>query len=80
MEVHELCESRLLPIPVLSHIGLFQGNSDTEGELDEKANSPEAIAKCAVPGQVHFFPAIGNVEAMEKAFESHGCAKLDLKK
>ena len=46
----------------------------------EKANSPEAIAKGAVPGQVHFFPAIGNVEAMEKAFESHGCAKLDLKK
>ena len=46
----------------------------------EKANSPEAIAKGAVPGQVHFFPAIGNVEAMEKAFESHGCGKLDLKK
>ena len=46
----------------------------------EKANSPEAIAKGAVPGQVHFFPAIGNVEAMEKAFESHGCAKLDIKK
>ena len=34
----------------------------------------------ARPGQVHFFPAIGNVEAMEKAFESHECAKLDLKK
>ena len=46
----------------------------------EKANSPEAIAKGAVPGQVHFFPAIGNVAAMEKAFESRGCAKLDLKK
>ena len=46
----------------------------------EQANSKKNIAKGAVPGQIHFFPAIGNVEAMEKAFESHGCAKLDLKK
>ena len=42
----------------------------------EQANSPEALAKGAVPGQVHFFPAIGRVDAMEKAFETHGCAKL----
>lgn len=46
----------------------------------EQANSKKNIAKGAVPGQVHFFPAIGNVEAMEKAFKSHECAKLGLKK
>ena len=43
----------------------------------EKANSPDAIAKGAKPGQVHFFPAIGSVVQTAKAFESHGCAKLD---
>lgn len=42
----------------------------------EKANSPEAIAKGAVPGQVHFFPAIGNVDSIRKAFEAKNCAKL----
>mmetsp|Transcript_42475 Transcript_42475/g.49632 ORF Transcript_42475/g.49632 Transcript_42475/m.49632 type:complete len:243 (+) Transcript_42475:89-817(+) len=42
----------------------------------EKANSPEAIAKGAKPGQVHFFPAIGNVEDLAKGFEKHNCAKI----
>jgi len=42
----------------------------------EQANSPEAIAKGAKPGQVHFFPAIGNVEQMAKGFEKHDCAKI----
>ncbi|KAL7477724.1 hypothetical protein ACHAW6_003517 [Cyclotella cf. meneghiniana] len=42
----------------------------------EKANSPEAIAKGAVPGQVHFFPAIANTEEIINGFEKHGCAKL----
>jgi NIMA (never in mitosis gene a)-related kinase len=42
----------------------------------EKANSAEAIAKGAVPGQVHFFPAIANTEEIINGFEKHGCAKL----
>jgi len=42
----------------------------------EQANSPEAIAKGAKPGQVHFFPAIGNVEQMAKQFEKNSCAKI----
>mmetsp|Transcript_13110 Transcript_13110/g.38569 ORF Transcript_13110/g.38569 Transcript_13110/m.38569 type:complete len:232 (-) Transcript_13110:390-1085(-) len=40
------------------------------------ANSDEALSKGAVPGQVHFFPAIGNVEKMAGEFDSRGCAKL----
>lgn len=43
----------------------------------EQANSEEALAKGAVPGQVHFFPAIANTEDLIKGFEKHGCAKLD---
>ena len=42
----------------------------------EKANSPEALANGAVPGQVHFFPAIANTEDIIKGFEKHNCAKL----
>lgn len=42
----------------------------------EKANSPEAIANGAVPGQVHFFPAIANTEDIIQGFEKHNCAKL----
>ena len=42
----------------------------------EKANSAEAIAKGAVPGQVHFFPAIANTEDILKGFEKNNCAKL----
>ena len=42
----------------------------------EQANSEEALAKGAKRGQVHFFPAIANVEALKKGFEVHGCAKI----
>jgi len=44
----------------------------------EQANSEEALAKGAVRGQVHFFPAIGNTEQLIGGFEKHECAKLDL--
>ena len=44
----------------------------------EQANSEEALAKGAVRGQVHFFPAIGNTEQLIGGFEKHDCAKLDL--
>ena len=43
----------------------------------QQANSPEAIAEGAVPGQVHFFPAIANTEDLIKGFEKHGCAKIE---
>ena len=42
----------------------------------EKANSPEALAKGAKPGQVHFFPAIANTKSLKAAFEAHDCAKI----
>ena len=42
----------------------------------EQANSAEAIANGAKPGQVHFFPAIANVAALKSGFEMHGCAKI----
>lgn len=42
----------------------------------ELANGPDAIARGAVPGQVHFFPAIANAKALKAGFKSHGCAKI----
>ena len=42
----------------------------------EQANSEEALAKGAKPGQVHFFPAIGRVDQLKEGFVKHGCAKL----
>jgi len=41
-----------------------------------KANSPEALAKGAKPGQVHFFPAICNAKQIRAEFERRGCAKI----
>ena len=42
----------------------------------EQANSPEALAKGAVRGQVHFFPAIADASVLKAGFAKHGCAKL----
>mmetsp|Transcript_105648 Transcript_105648/g.193708 ORF Transcript_105648/g.193708 Transcript_105648/m.193708 type:complete len:256 (-) Transcript_105648:45-812(-) len=42
----------------------------------KQANSPEALAKGAVRGQVHFFPAIADVSALKASFAKNGCAKL----
>jgi len=42
----------------------------------EVANSPDALSKGAKPGQVHFFPVIGNPRAIKAEFVSHGCAKI----
>eukprot|EP00586_Coscinodiscus_wailesii_P005753 CAMPEP_0172481728 /NCGR_PEP_ID=MMETSP1066-20121228/7810_1 /TAXON_ID=671091 /ORGANISM="Coscinodiscus wailesii, Strain CCMP2513" /LENGTH=254 /DNA_ID=CAMNT_0013244291 /DNA_START=143 /DNA_END=907 /DNA_ORIENTATION=+ len=41
-----------------------------------KANSEEAIAAGAVPGQVHFFPALCDAKQIRAEFERRGCAKL----
>jgi len=40
------------------------------------ANSEGALAQGAVPGMVHFFPAICNAQEIKAEFERHGCKKL----
>eukprot|EP00931_Biecheleriopsis_adriatica_P044224 TRINITY_DN25279_c0_g1_i1.p1 TRINITY_DN25279_c0_g1~~TRINITY_DN25279_c0_g1_i1.p1 ORF type:complete len:252 (+),score=57.12 TRINITY_DN25279_c0_g1_i1:37-792(+) len=40
------------------------------------ANSPEALEKGAVPGMVHFFPAICDTQQIKAEFERRGCKKL----
>lgn len=41
-----------------------------------QANSAQALAAGAVPGQVHFFPAICNTKQLREEFARRGCAKL----
>eukprot|EP00970_Alexandrium_tamarense_P006532 scaffold1112_cov195-Alexandrium_tamarense.AAC.19 len=65
---YDFFPSRSFPILVY-----FKGNVGP----GEQANSPEALEKGAVPGQVHFFPAIANTADLAKAFEKHDCAKLE---
>ena len=43
----------------------------------ELANNANAVAAGAVPGQVHFFPAISDTRALKAAFKDHGCAKIN---
>ena len=40
------------------------------------ANGPDALAKGAVPGQVHFFPCIADAQQLKAQFEEKKCAKL----
>jgi NIMA (never in mitosis gene a)-related kinase len=40
------------------------------------ANSEAAIAKGAVPGQVHFFPCIASPKVLKEQFEARGCKKI----
>jgi len=42
----------------------------------EKANNEESIKNGAVPGQVHFFPALCNTKQLRDEFERRGCMKL----
>ena len=42
----------------------------------EMANNAEALAKGAVPGQVHFFPCIADAQQLKAQFEAKKCAKL----
>mmetsp|Transcript_621 Transcript_621/g.1779 ORF Transcript_621/g.1779 Transcript_621/m.1779 type:complete len:208 (+) Transcript_621:165-788(+) len=42
----------------------------------EQANSADAIANGAVPGQVHFFPAICNAQQITAEFAKRGCKKI----
>ena len=40
------------------------------------ANGADALAKGAVPGQVHFFPCIADAQQLKEQFEAKKCAKL----
>jgi len=40
------------------------------------ANSDEAIARGAVKGQVHFFPALCNTKQLRSVWEKQNCSKL----
>lgn len=63
--------------PILVYFKETQTPSDKWSEGPGKnANSEEAIAKGAVPGQVHFFPALCNTKQLRAEFERRGCAKL----
>lgn len=42
----------------------------------QSANSAEALAKGAVRGQVHFFPALCDTKQLREEFTRRGCAKL----
>lgn len=43
----------------------------------QSANSPEALARGAQPGQVHFFPALCNCQQLRAEWEKRGCKKLN---
>lgn len=63
--------------PILVYFKETQTPSDKWNEgPGQNANSEEAIAKGAVPGQVHFFPALCNTKQLRAEFERRGCAKL----
>ncbi|KAJ1630688.1 hypothetical protein T492DRAFT_592704, partial [Pavlovales sp. CCMP2436] len=42
----------------------------------QSANSAEALARGARPGQVHFFPALCDCNQLKEQFELRGCKKL----
>jgi len=63
--------------PILVYFKETQTPSDKWNEGPGKsANSEEAIAQGAKPGQVHFFPALCNTKQLRAEFERRGCAKL----
>lgn len=63
--------------PILVYFKETQTPSDKWNEGPGKdANSPDAIANGAKPGQVHFFPALCDTKALFAEFEKRGCNKL----
>eukprot|EP00529_Nitzschia_sp_RCC80_P027563 CAMPEP_0113518092 /NCGR_PEP_ID=MMETSP0014_2-20120614/42668_1 /TAXON_ID=2857 /ORGANISM="Nitzschia sp." /LENGTH=251 /DNA_ID=CAMNT_0000415453 /DNA_START=98 /DNA_END=853 /DNA_ORIENTATION=- /assembly_acc=CAM_ASM_000159 len=63
--------------PILVYFKETQTPSDKwmEGP-GASANSEEAVANGAVPGQVHFFPCIVNAKQLQEEWERRGCSKL----
>lgn len=63
--------------PILVYFKETQTPSDKWNEGPGKsANSEEALAKGAKPGQVHFFPALCNCKQLKSEWERRGCNKL----
>lgn len=64
-------------VPVLVYFKETQTPKDKwmEGP-GQFANSADALAKGAVPGQIHFFPCIANAQELKAQFEAKKCAKL----
>ena len=63
--------------PILVYFKETQTPSSTWNDGPGKsANSEEALAKGAKPGQVHFFPALCNCQQLRAEWERRGCAKL----
>ena len=74
------CADDFFPSEVFPILVYFKETQTPEDQWNvgpgEQANSPEALAKGAKRGQVHFFPAIARVDRLKAEFASHGCAKL----
>lgn len=63
--------------PILVYFKETQTPQDKWNEGPGKsANSPEALANGAKPGQVHFFPALCDCKQLEAEFQRRGCAKI----
>jgi Protein of unknown function (DUF3119) len=63
--------------PILAYFKETQTPSDKWNDGPGKsANSPEALAQGAVPGQVHFFPVLCNAPQLKAEFERRKCARL----
>ena len=63
--------------PILAYFKETQTPSDKWNEGPGKsANSEEAIANGAVPGQVHFFPVLCDAQQLRAEFQKRNCAKL----
>jgi hypothetical protein len=63
--------------PILVYFKETQTPSDKWNDGPGKsANSEEAIARGALPGQVHFFPALCNSKQLRDEWAKRGCQKL----
>jgi len=63
--------------PILVYFKETQTPSDKWNEgPGASANSDNALAKGAVQGQVHFFPALCNTEQLRSVWEKQNCSKL----
>jgi hypothetical protein len=63
--------------PILVYFKETQTPQDQWGTgPGQMANSDDAMAKGAVPGQVHFFPALCDVKQLRSEFQKRGCQKL----
>jgi hypothetical protein len=63
--------------PILAYFKETQTPQEKWNEGPGKsANSDEAIANGAVPGQVHFFPVLCDAKQLRDEFQKRNCAKL----